>query len=105
MHWAIIDYVGVFGGLLTLFAFWRINTGIWKVTSAWYELDNFIGSFILVVYTWEKHAYVNIILNLIWGIVAFRGLSSFAERQLMRNPDYKKGFRKGRKSVKRKVKR
>ena len=100
MHWTAIDYIGVVGGLLTLFAFWRTNTGMWKVTSAWYELDNFIGSFILVVYTWEKHAYVNIVINLIWGIVAFRGLSSFTERRLMRNPDYKRGFQKGRNRIK-----
>jgi hypothetical protein len=100
MQWQVIDFIGVFGGILSLFAFWRINTRKWKVTSIWYELDNFIGSFILVIYTWEKHAYVNIVLNIIWGIVAFSGLRSFAERRLLRNPDYKRGFRHGRNSLK-----
>jgi len=97
MRWHFIDYVGVLGGLLLLVGFWRTSTGRWKVTSVWYELDNFVASALLLYYTWQKHAYVNIVLNLVWGIVAFNGLSSYAERRLVRNKNYKKGFRKGQK--------
>jgi|GEM_PF-1298022 hypothetical protein len=97
MEWAFIDYIGLIGGMLLLFAFWRTSSGVWKVTSPWYELDNFIASFLLIFYTWQKHAYVSIVLNIIWGVVAFRGLSSFTERRMLRNADFKRAFRKGRK--------
>lgn len=95
MTWEPIDYLGLVGGLILLFAFWRTNSGLWKTTSPWYEFDNVIAALILVVYAWHKHAYVNIALNIVWGIVAFRGLSSFAERRALRNKNFRKGFQKG----------
>lgn len=95
MSWETIDYLGLVGGLLLLFSFWRINSGKWKTTSLWYELDNVIACLLLVVYAWEKHAYVNILLNIVWGIVAFKGLSSLAERRMRANPAFRKGYTKG----------
>ncbi len=98
MDWQPIDWLGLIGGVVLLFAFWRVNSGVWKVTSAWYELDSFVASAILLYYTWQKHAYVNIVLNLVWAYVALRGLTSVAERRAMRNPDFRRGYRKARAS-------
>lgn len=97
MHWQPVDYVGLAGGVILLFAFWRLNSGAWKVRSGWYEIDNIIAALLLTYYAYEKHAYVSIVLNIIWGIVAFHGLNSFAERRLRRLPSYKRGFRRGHK--------
>ena len=100
MQWEPIDWIGLVGGILLLLGYIRVNTGLWKTTSLWYELDNFVASAILLYYTWQKHAYVNILLNLIWLYVAWRGLSSYAERRMMHNPSFRRGYRKGRRMVK-----
>ncbi|MBP7857534.1 MAG: hypothetical protein WAW63_03330 [Candidatus Saccharimonadales bacterium] len=100
MHWEYIDFIGLLGGSILLFAFWRTSTGTWKPTSAWYEFDNLIAAVLLIFYTWQKHAYVNILLNVVWGVVAFRGLSSFAERRMLRNKDFRRGYRKGKRFMK-----
>lgn len=81
MEWAPIDWIGLLGGILLLVGFWRTSIGQWKTSSFWYELDNLTGCALLLIYAWHKHAYVNIILNVIWGVVAFRGLTSYAERR------------------------
>lgn len=81
MEWHIIDWIGLIGGILLLFGFWRTSIGKWKTTSLWYELDNVLGCTFLLVYAWQKHAYVNAVVNLIWAVIAFKGISSFAERR------------------------
>lgn len=96
MQWEAIDILGLVGGVLLLFGFWRIQSGHWKVTSPWYELDNIIASILLLVYGWQKHAYVTALLNIVWCYVALKGLSSLAERRMMHNKNFRKGYRKGR---------
>lgn len=81
MTWQFVDWIGLSGGVLLLIGFWRTSIGKWKTTSFWYELDNLAGCGLLLIYAYQKHAYVNIILNIVWGIVAFRGLASYEERR------------------------
>lgn len=76
-----IDFVGISGCLLILFAFYRTSIGRWTGRSLWYELDNFLGAACLIIYSYDKQAYVNIVLNAVWLIVAFRGLNSIADRR------------------------
>lgn len=90
MEWHFIDWIGLIGGVLLLFGFWRTSIGKWKTTSLWYELDNVLGCTFLLIYAWQKHAYVNAIVNLIWAIIAFRGISSFAERRQLNKNKSKK---------------
>ncbi len=85
MHQALINAIGIAGGLLFLFAFYRTSIGRWTGKSLWYELDNLFGAVLLTIYSFEKTAYVNIVLNLVWGIVAIHGLSSIAERRKPRS--------------------
>jgi hypothetical protein len=76
----IYDILGTVGASLILFGFYRTSVGKWKNKSFWYELDNTVGALFLIVYQWHLNAYISVILNTIWAIVAFRGLTSFAER-------------------------
>lgn len=85
MQWKPIDFVGVIGAMTLLFGVWRTTSGKWKGTGLHYELDNLIGAILMSIYAYGKGAYVSIVLNVIWAIVAFRGVSSYAERKLMRN--------------------
>lgn len=71
---------GTIGAFLILFGFYRTSIGRWKNKSFWYELDNTIGALLLIVYQWHLKAYISVIVNTIWAIVAFRGLASFRER-------------------------
>lgn len=75
-----VQFVGVFGACLVLFGFYRISIGKWTNKSFWYELDNLVGALCLIFYQIHLGAYINIVLNCIWAIVAFRGITSFAER-------------------------
>ena len=74
------DLIGVLGASLILFGFYRTSVGRWTHKSFWYELDNLIGPICMIIYQLHRGAYIGIVLNTLWAIVAFRGLSSFAQR-------------------------
>jgi hypothetical protein len=76
--------VGIVGALLILFGFYRISIGKWTGTSLWYELDNLIGALLVMVYQYHYRAYVTMVVNIIWAIVAFKGVVSYRERRLKR---------------------
>lgn len=81
----LLDWIGIVGGVVLLFSFWRTSIGKWTGKSLWYELDNFIAAALLAVYSFGKGAIVNVVLNVVWAVVAFRGVSSFAERRKHKN--------------------
>lgn len=88
MKIAAIDLVGALGACLILFGFYRTSIGRWKNKSFWYEMDNFVGAILLVFYQIHTKSYISVVVNVIWAVVAFRGLTSFAERyqkQLAKN--------------------
>lgn len=74
------NVIGTLGAAMILFGFYRTSIGKWKNKSFWYELDNTVGALFLVIYQLQLHAYISVVLNTIWAIVAFHGLTSFAER-------------------------
>ena len=81
MPTSIFDYVGIIGASLILFSFYRTSIGKWTGKSLWYELDNLLGATCMSIYAVSKGAYVSILLNTVWAIVALRGLTSLAERR------------------------
>ena len=76
--------IGIAGGLLILFGFYRISIGKWTGKSLWYELDNLFGSIFILIYQLHFKVYITVVLNFIWAIVAFRGVLSYRERRLKR---------------------
>ena len=84
MKFGLIDWIGVAGGVTLLFAFWRTSIGKWTGKSIWYELDNLIAAVCLIVYSVNKGAYVSVVVNSVWAIVAVRGVSSWADRRTQR---------------------
>lgn len=74
--------IGSLGAMLLLLGFYRTSIGKWTGKSFWYELDNFFGAILILIYQFHYRAYISVTLNIIWAIVAFRGISSFAERRL-----------------------
>lgn len=76
----LTELIGIVGGVFYLLAFYRTVIGKWTSKSLWYELDNLFGAVFLSYYTWQKGAYVSLILNIIWGVVAFVGVDSIYVR-------------------------
>jgi hypothetical protein len=75
------NIIGISGSLLLLFGFYRTSIGKWTGKSFWYELDNLAGATLIIIYQIHHRAYITMVLNLIWGLVAFRGLTSYAQRR------------------------
>lgn len=82
MAFVVDEYavIGAIGAILIFLGFYRISIGRWTHKSFWYELDNLAGASLLVIYQMHLGAYISVTLNIVWAIVAIRGLSSFAER-------------------------
>lgn len=76
----VYTIIGAVGAMMILFGFYRTSIGRWTNKSLWYELDNVVGAGLMIVYSSYYGAYVSMIINAVWIIVAFRGLLPFAER-------------------------
>jgi hypothetical protein len=76
----LYNAIGTLGATMILFGFYRTSIGKWKNKSFWYELDNTVGALLLIIYQFQLKAYISVVVNVIWAIVAFTGLLSFAER-------------------------
>ncbi|MDB5186040.1 MAG: hypothetical protein JWL85_563 [Candidatus Saccharibacteria bacterium] len=76
----VYNIIGTVGACLILLGFYRTSIGKWKYKSFWYELDNTVGAVLLIIYQFHLQAYISVVVNVIWAVVAFRGLLSFAER-------------------------
>ncbi len=76
----VYTFIGSFGAALILFGFYRTSIGRWTNRSVWYELDNLLGAVLLIIYQLHIGNYVSLVLEIVWAIVAFRGVTSLAER-------------------------
>jgi len=77
---AFYNVLAILGSVLLLFGFYRVNKGTWDNKSFWYEFDNAAGAFMIIAYQIHYHAYVSVVVNLIWAGVAVAGLWVFARR-------------------------
>jgi len=77
--WA--DLIGLVGSLLILLGFYRTSIGQWRTTSFWYELDNLVGSVLLASYHILTETYVVLPLNVLWAVVALKGVTSYRDRK------------------------
>ena len=73
--------IGIVGAVLVFFGFYRTSIGRWSGKSFWYEMDNFVGAIFITIYQIHYHALVSVVVNIIWAVVAFRGLISYRERR------------------------
>lgn len=86
----LTEIVGILGGIFFLIAFFEAATGRWNGRSFFYEFFNLLGAIFLLYYAFSKDAYTNIVLNLIWGVVALYGINNIVERQQIRKSNKKK---------------
>lgn len=76
----VFNLMGLVGAGMLLFGFYRVNIGKWTNKSVWYELDNLVGATLIIVYQIRYHAFVTVVLNAIWALVALWGLFVFFRR-------------------------
>jgi hypothetical protein len=76
----VYNALGIAGSILLLFGFYRVNSGKWTNKSFWYEFDNILGAFLIIIYQIHYHAFVSVVVNLIWAGVALMGISVFFRR-------------------------
>ncbi len=81
----LIDVIGGAGASLILLGFYRTSIGKWTNKSFWYELDNMTGALLLIIYNLNRRAYVSLVLDVVWVLVALRGITSIAERRRQKN--------------------
>ncbi len=72
----VLEALGWVGALLLVGAY-ALNSNGWMASDGLtYQLLNLAGSLVLMYYTYQKKAYPNTILNLVW---AFIGLIAIAK--------------------------
>ena len=86
----MIEVIGLFGGVCYLIAFIEVASGKWKGKSFWYEAFNLLGSLALGYYAIRKQAYMNIVLNVVWGVVALYTIRHIVQRHRTRKTIRKK---------------
>lgn len=75
-----INLFGAFGALLILIAFIMNQLHKWKDEYLIYDLFNFIGSLILIVYAILLRSYPFLILNGVWAAVSMRDIFKDLQR-------------------------
>ncbi len=91
-----VEAIGIVGGIFYLIAFVEVSTGQWNGRSYRYEIFNLIGGILLLYYSMAKHAYTNIVLNIIWIVVALYVIRTIVRRHKKRRV-VKKAKRKNKK--------
>jgi hypothetical protein len=66
--------IGILGAAIILLCFILNQVHVWKDTDFKYDLMNFIGSALLVVYGLMIHGYPFVALNGVWAIVSLRDI-------------------------------
>lgn len=67
--------LGILGAAIILYAFLMNQTGRWKPTDFFYDLLNFIGSAILIFYSFFEGVYPFAILNTVWALVSLKDIA------------------------------
>ena len=78
LFWDIIGYISA---ILLLVAYLGVTTGKLKPKSLGYQGLNFIGTFLLIIYSINKGAYASVLLNVVWIMVAMLGLYKWAQNR------------------------
>lgn len=66
--------IGILGAAIILLCFILNQSHVWKDTDFKYDLLNFIGSGLLVIYGLMIHGYPFVVLNSVWAIISLRDI-------------------------------
>ncbi len=80
-NYSMVVFIGTSGAFIIL-VFFLLNQ-FHKIDrdSIWYDLGNFIGSGLLVVYAYLISSIPFLVLNAVWALVSLRDIFSDAKRK------------------------
>lgn len=70
----MITFVGSSGAFIILVFFLLNQLNKIKNDNIWYDIGNFIGSLLLVIYAYLLYSVPFFILNMIWAMFSFRDI-------------------------------
>lgn len=94
-----LELIGLIGALAFLLGFFEVSVGKWDGRSRRFEALNLFGAILMGYYTLQKHAYMNIVLNVVWGVVALYAIFHVAKRHKVRKAVKAKSRRTKKKPV------
>lgn len=68
----MVTTIGIIGAGLVLLAFIMNQTKKWKNTDLIYDVVNFLGALILIIYGLMIKGYPFVILNTVWALVSLK---------------------------------
>lgn len=76
----IYTFIGAAGAILILIGFFQMSNGRWRHKTFWYVFCNFFGAVLAAAYQIHFRAYISVVVNIIWAVVAFHGLQPFVKK-------------------------
>jgi hypothetical protein len=73
----ILEILGWIGGIVLIIAYCLNSYGLLLSASVTYQGLNLFGSLTLAYYTYQKKAYPNVMLNVIWALIAMIAIFRF----------------------------
>jgi lipid-A-disaccharide synthase-like uncharacterized protein len=68
----MITFIGILGSAIVLLGFILNQFNKLSSNSFWYDLINFIGSVLLLIYAIDGKAYPFIVVNSVWGLFSLK---------------------------------
>ena len=78
MNWS--DAIGWFGFVVVLLSYFQVAMHRWRVRSIQNQIGNIIGPGSLGINSFVYHAWVPVVLNIIWVSIAFYTLLQLLRR-------------------------
>jgi len=75
-----ITLIGTIGALIILVAFTLNQKHIWKDTYLAYDLCNFVGGILLIIYAFLLESYPFVVLNLVWTTISIKDVVADIKR-------------------------
>lgn len=65
-------FIGILGMAILLVAFFMNQIQRWTAQSLVYDFTNFLGSGLMVYYSWLIDSIPFLVLNVVWGLVSLK---------------------------------
>jgi hypothetical protein len=76
----LVSALGFCGAFLVLSGYFQVSRGKWQARGMAFQLVNLVGAGMLLVYSLLLYAYANVLLNVVWLVVAVVTICTIAKR-------------------------
>jgi len=79
-----MNIIGIIGLSSLLMAFILSKTNLVKIDDMFYNSLNFLGASILTLYAFKQQSWIFVILEGVWGMVAFWGICKISGKKIIK---------------------